>query len=448
MLRKPLQDALMLGIILSLFLTACGTPATPVPTDTPAPSAPQADLSGIKTYLLDKGGQLKASTADLKTASDAYYELAKAAGFNYDALWAENAAEARQTIEDARAAWMEASPLYEQMEGIVAGTPSLADYDVILDAGTSADEDPEGAVPFDLTLPDGRVLPKPGNLFGVTESTLWGTFDEFTADAQADWDGDGAIEFGEALPDADVLKAAADALDSSTSEMVNAASAWQPTESDAFTALVVMVPTMSEYFNSWKNSRFVLGEASTQRDFVAISRLSDIQNILGSLEPRLPTRPRQPRSSRAWSTSSRSSRMFTPKNRTASSSRLKKPTCSAPKLRTAPPPLPGRWLSSQPNLTSRSKANDFSTSPAGRRPVVQPCRFHSAASGRCLPGRTGASCTGASRTGASRTGASRRIDPGRARGRPALTLYRSARCAAGRARGRGCLPRRPGWRVE
>jgi hypothetical protein len=45
-----------------------------------------------------------------------------------------------------------------------------------------------------------------------------------------------------------------------------------------------MVPTLSEYFNSWKNSRFVLGDASTQRDFVAISRLSDVQNILGSLQ--------------------------------------------------------------------------------------------------------------------------------------------------------------------
>jgi hypothetical protein len=45
-----------------------------------------------------------------------------------------------------------------------------------------------------------------------------------------------------------------------------------------------MIPTMSEYFNAWKNSRFILGDASAQRDFVVISRLSDIQNILGSLQ--------------------------------------------------------------------------------------------------------------------------------------------------------------------
>ena len=35
------------------------------------------------------------------------------------------------------------------MEGVVAGVPSLADYDVIIDAGSDA-SDPESAVPFDL----------------------------------------------------------------------------------------------------------------------------------------------------------------------------------------------------------------------------------------------------------------------------------------------------------
>jgi hypothetical protein len=187
-------------------------------------------------------------------------------------------------LNAAKAAWIAASPLYEQTEGIVAGTPSLAEYDVILDAGTSAEEDPEGAVPFDLTLPDGRVLPKPGNLFGVLESTLWGTYADFTTGIEADLDGNGSIDFGEKLPDANVLKAAADAMDGYVIELNESANAWEPTESDAFTALVVMVPTMSEYFNSWKNSRFILGEATEQRDFVVISRLSDIQNILGSLQ--------------------------------------------------------------------------------------------------------------------------------------------------------------------
>jgi hypothetical protein len=184
----------------------------------------------------------------------------------------------------AREAWLAASPAYEKMEGIVAGVLTLADYDVILDAGASGAEDPEGAVPFDLELPDGTVLPQPGNLFGVLESTLWGTYAEYSSGVDLDYDIDGEIEFGEVLPDAQVLKAAADLTDSYAIELGEAANAWEPTLSDAFTSLVVMVPTMSEYFGSWKASRFVAGEASTQRDFVVISRLSDIIDILSSLQ--------------------------------------------------------------------------------------------------------------------------------------------------------------------
>jgi len=269
-------------LVLLLLISAC----EPAAAETPAvqDNASATDLSGIKTYLVDKSSELTTSSKSLKEASDKYYQLAETSGFNYAVMWESNPAEVSAALNDAKSAWMTASPLYEQMEGIVAGTPSLAEYDVILDAGASGEDDPENAVPFDLTLPDGRVLPKPGNLFGVLESTLWGTYAEYTTDIEADLDGSGSLDFGEKLPDANVLKAGADALDKYTTELGTASSEWQPTESDAFTALVVMVPTMSEYFNSWKNSRFILGDASEQRDFVVISRLSDIQNILGSLQ--------------------------------------------------------------------------------------------------------------------------------------------------------------------
>jgi hypothetical protein len=66
-------------------------------------------------------------------------------------------------------------------------------------------------------------------------------------------------------------------------ELAAASNAWEPTTEDAFTALVVMVPTMSEYFAAWRDSRFVMGDASTQSDFVVISRLADIEDILGGL---------------------------------------------------------------------------------------------------------------------------------------------------------------------
>jgi hypothetical protein len=280
---KRLYVVFMWISILALGACAPFAPAAPAPeVESPAPAA---DLVAIKRYLLDQVAALQTHTAGLKSAAGQYYALAEAAGFDYAALWANNGPKVGAILIDAKSAWLAASPLYEQMEGIVAGVPSLADYDVILDAGASGAEDPENAAPFDLTLPDGRVLPRPGNLFGVTESTLWGTYAEYiVAGIQPDLDGNGAMDFGEVLPDANVLKAGADALDSYTNELAAAARAWEPTETDAFTALVVMIPTMSEYFDSWKNSRFVAGEATTQRDFVAISRLLDIQNILASLQ--------------------------------------------------------------------------------------------------------------------------------------------------------------------
>ena len=279
---------LFTSILVAALLQAC-QPAAQVPQTTSennaAPSASSAELAGIKNYLLDQAAELQNSTAQLQKSADEYYTLAEQNQFDYAALWQNHAAEVTEIVDAARAAWMEASPLYEKMEGIVAGTPALAEFDVILDAGASAADDPENAVPFDLTLPNGQVLAKPGNLFGVTESTLWGTYADYTAaDVTADFNGNGAVDFGESLPDANVLKAGADALHSYASDLIAAAQTWSPTPSEAFTALVVMIPTMNEYFGSWRDSRFVAGEQSTQRDFVAISRLADMQDILGGLE--------------------------------------------------------------------------------------------------------------------------------------------------------------------
>jgi hypothetical protein len=127
-------------LILILLMGACApaAPATPIAEE----NAAVTDLSGIKTYLLDKSVELTSSSKSLKEASDNYYALAEAAGFDYAAMWEANPAEVSAALNEAKSAWMAASPLYEQMEGIVAGTPSLAEYDVILDAGTSAEEDP------------------------------------------------------------------------------------------------------------------------------------------------------------------------------------------------------------------------------------------------------------------------------------------------------------------
>lgn len=245
----------------------------------PTVSAAQAktDLSAVKTYLLEKTNTLKTGSQTLQKSVTAYYDLAKAANFDYAALWKQNANAITAALTEAKAAWRAISPNYEQIEGIVAGVPVLKIYDPILDSGVK-DE-----VEFDLSLPDGRTLKKPGNLFGLLETSLWGTEKTFVRDS-VDLDGDGKVAFGEALPDAVLVKGFADGMAKYTADLYTDAEKWTPTETDAFTALVVMVPTMKEYFNAWKVSRFVAGDQAASGEFSVISRLADITDIVGSLQ--------------------------------------------------------------------------------------------------------------------------------------------------------------------
>ena len=144
-------------------------------------------------------------------------------------MLATNRPEIAELLATLKRTWIAANPMYEEVEGIVAGTPSLARYDVIVQA------------------------------------------------------------FGEVLPDPGFLLAAAQTFKQYVDELAASADAWVPTTSDAFTALVVMVPTMGKYFGQWKESRFVAGETSTAPAFNVVSRLSDINDIL---ETRRPAPPR------------------------------------------------------------------------------------------------------------------------------------------------------------
>ena len=169
------------------------------------------------------------------------------------------------------------------MEGVVAGVPSLADYDVIIDAGADK-SDPENAVPFSLETKAGKKFEQPGNFFALVETSVFGTEPKFVAKGvKPDLDGDGKVTFPEALPDADFLLAAATDFVKYAKELDESAKKWDPTLEDAFTAVVVMTPTMSEYFEAWKNSRFIAGDKAEEKGFVATSRLSDIRDILGGL---------------------------------------------------------------------------------------------------------------------------------------------------------------------
>jgi len=245
----------------------------------PAPGA-QANVSGIKDYMLRKTQAIAAGAKRMEAASATYYTLAREAGFDYHTLWTAQHARAWAAVRQARAAWSEINPLYEQMEGIVAGLAPLIKYDVILDSGSSAADNAGTVAPFDLHLPNGRVLRRPGNLYGVTESTLWGTFAAYTVPHVTI--SAGKAGFGEAVPDANVLASASAAFVSYLSALRHAELAWQPTVTDAFTCLTINVPTISDFFTVWRNSRFVMGNKATRHDFVVRSRLWDIVDNVGS----------------------------------------------------------------------------------------------------------------------------------------------------------------------
>ena len=66
-----------------------------------------------------------------------------------------NGEEVQRILDESKAAFVDANPAYEEMEGIVAGVPRLAQYDVDIDAGSDA-SDPESAVSFSLDLRTAR----------------------------------------------------------------------------------------------------------------------------------------------------------------------------------------------------------------------------------------------------------------------------------------------------
>jgi hypothetical protein len=276
-----MMPALAIG---ALLLAGCGSSNDDKTTPTPAAAQPSANLAPIKHYLLEHTTKLKTDTATLRQEAEAYYAMAKEANFDYSKLLETRRADVQKFIKGAQQGFANANPAYEQMEGVVAGVPSLADYDVIIDAGGDA-SDPENAVPFSIKTPDGRTFKQPGNFNYLIETSIFGTEPKFAAKGiKPDLDGDGKVEFGEAMPDANFYVATARDFETQANELDAASRKWTPTPQDAFTALVVMTPTMSEYFEAWKNSRFVAGDKATEKAFVVASRLQDIADILGGLD--------------------------------------------------------------------------------------------------------------------------------------------------------------------
>jgi len=277
--------SLLVGVACLAIVAALASTAAASPARTTATGAP--NYAGVKTYLLARSKQLVIQLAGIQARSERYYALAKKERFSYPNLWRTHRAEVSSILLGLKPAFSRAHKAYEEEEGIIAGVPSLAQFDVIMDSGTSAADDPQTVVPFDLTLPNGKVFAKPGNFFhALLEPTIWGTDRRFVAPGgvEADLDRDGTVGFGDVLPDANVLVATARSFVSYAKKSDAAARAWKPNASDVLTALVVMVPTVEGYFGEWKSSRAIAGSGTKEKAFVAHSRLVDVHGILSSLQ--------------------------------------------------------------------------------------------------------------------------------------------------------------------
>ncbi len=264
--------------VLGVLVAGCGGDDESTTTEA---SSDGGQLAAVKDYLTQHSAELSQQADRMQEIGQEYYDLAAGVDFDYAELLAQDCEQVDELLSEAKQVFVKANPAYEEMEGIVAGVPRMAHYDVDIDAGSDA-SDPESAVSFSLTLDDGTKLKQPGNLFFLMETALWGTNPDLVAkDVKADVDCDGKVEFGEGLPDAAIFKASTTEFAAQTKQLDEDAQEFEPTPSDALTAIVVMTPTMSEYFGQWKNTAFVAGKGDQkEQSFVATSRLSDIADIL------------------------------------------------------------------------------------------------------------------------------------------------------------------------
>ncbi|MDM8347412.1 hypothetical protein P8H27_00645 [Pseudomonas sp. sp1636] len=241
-----------------------------------ATDAETKGLASVKQFTLDHNERLIAQAQLLESAVADYAATIDAHKGNYQAAWDADKDNLTQQINNIRMLWLETSNQYEAIEGIVAGIPSTAKYDLILDAGNPGTEE-EDVAEYDLTLPDGKVLKRPGNLFhGITEPLFWG-MDEANVKLKTDFNGDGKIARSEMLFDANLGLGAALALSHWSKALQADMNAWKPNRDDAFTSVVTMTPTVGDYFGEWKESQFITAEIGS---FVAQSRLVDVLGIM------------------------------------------------------------------------------------------------------------------------------------------------------------------------
>ena len=236
----------------------------------------------VKGYLLGALTKMEQASGEFLTNAIAYQKLVATNGGDVAKAFAQSPDEVMRLVAALRENYKAMDSFgYETIEGVVAGVPKLSDFDVYLDAGVPKDQAGSGTpvAPVVLVLPDGSKIDREGCLFTyLIEPMLWGSNKKLVA--AADLDRDGKIGPRESLPRADILITVARDVRLKIHQLHEAAIAWQPSTSDYFSAIITMTPTLSGYFDDWKESRYA---PETSGKFTAVSRVSDMRGIMFSV---------------------------------------------------------------------------------------------------------------------------------------------------------------------
>ena len=275
-MKSPISLCLAAALIASSFAYAAN----------PAPPAVPADVKGkdgVKAYLVAVVRQINTASADFKTAATAYAKLAADHGNSIEAAAKAEPAKVAELIRRMRDAYQRIDSFgYEYVEGIVAGVPGLAKYDVELDSGLpkAMAASPTDVVADVVIKAGSDTLDHEGSLNNfLIEPTVFGTNPKFTGGTATGLPGfDGPVN----LPKPNLVVALADYAVDGYARLLKDSEAWQPSDKDCYQAVFNMTPTLADYFDEWKESRKGTGELAGR--FVAVSRVSDMRGIMSSVK--------------------------------------------------------------------------------------------------------------------------------------------------------------------
>ena len=247
-----------------------------------APLVPQSSNGdgGVKDYLLAVIASARSGAADLRDDAGAYAALVARHGGDASLAARAEPVLMAKLLHRVRNEYKRIDSYgYEYMEGIVAGVPALIKYDVLLDSGVPAAGAGVQDQVADIVIhaPDCTV-DHDGSLNNyLIEPTVYGTNAKFVAAT-----GVSLPTFRQPvdLPKPGLLVALADFAVAHYADLDRDARAWQPTDRTLFQAMANMTPTLSGYFDDWKESKKYGGSSGGR--FVAVSRVSDMRGIMAS----------------------------------------------------------------------------------------------------------------------------------------------------------------------